>query len=38
LNRVLQFVPDGRHEIAIRCSPVDQNPKQSIWAHHRHLE
>jgi hypothetical protein len=38
LNRVLQFVPDGCHEIAVRLVRVDMDPEHSVFAGHRDRE
>ena len=37
-NRVLQLVPDGSHEIAIRFPRVDKDPEHTVWASYRHGE
>jgi hypothetical protein len=38
LDRVLQFVPDGCHEVVIRGSRVNQNSKHSMCTDRRHRE
>jgi hypothetical protein len=35
-NRVLQFVPDGSHEVAVRLPRVDPDLEQSVWTGDRH--
>jgi hypothetical protein len=35
-NRVLQFVPDGFYEIAVRLPRVDPDLEQSVWTGDRH--
>jgi hypothetical protein len=35
-NRVLQFVPDVCHEVAIRRPRFHKDPQHSVWAGYRH--
>ncbi len=35
-NRMLEFMPDICHEIAIRRPRVDKDTEHSVWTHRRH--